>query len=264
MSDGTIVEIPYNTSHDSGYEEKSAPETPQKRSSHPSLQVTPVISKTTDACTIREKVDKSSLRSYPDTPYPRSNTDLRKLSELTPDHQPSRSSPPTYRTFRKSRSALKPDPTKPSPQLSLTFDESTSAFSKCQSSHSDDSFCDCNFCIQNSTTVEESSDCSSSSCRYPVQNLLSVFRSESAPQDTDTSTNTSVVSFNYQDDILASSPMGHNGDDSCLSEVTSLLLQSTKTPKEMGFKRDDLSDSLAVLGTNSHTKIVDQNGFIDD
>jgi len=209
-------------------------------------------------------------------------------------------------------------------QILNVTDETTEAPRK--SSSSSDSYCDCNFCLQNGTAQETCADPiarframqdeqstahedsfvqlvplqepSSSSwictTQEPEQynstvqrgtedtrynnNPLTRFReAHDSTLNSDDSNASSLLSFNYQDDIVASSPchdVPNNDDvtnystddvtsahDSTAAMLGSLLLLPAATPQEMGRPDSRLTDSMLVLGSNSHvSRLSDSEG----
>ena len=166
------------------------------------------------------------------------------------------------------------------------------------SGSSDGSYCDCNFCLQNGCvdippqqpalpdplqrfrdmqevpassfqdmTDEQTEQQTDRLSRVEEESCSSqVTRFRDIHQETwlnsDDSIASSMMSFNCQDDIIASSPLSHdvtneeetearNHDDTA-QMLGSLMLLPTETPNSLGRPVQGLTDSLMVVGSNSH------------
>ena len=175
-----------------------------------------------------------------------------------------------------------------------------------------DSYCDCNFCVQNHLnetnsephhqndiqaddhyahinetqssipeysemqTLSEDSNDSCSLHRSAVissfltKNNLNItdFRENKTFSEADDSSCSRDISFNTQDDIVTSSPY-----HSPAVNVSSYLPFPTDTPIPLGnlSTNEDLSDSMIVMGSNSHTnnniteisQVLEENSFLN-
>ena len=167
------------------------------------------------------------------------------------------------------------------------------------SGSSDGSYCDCNFCLQNGCVevpppqpalpdplqrFRDMQEVATSSCQdmtdeqseRQTDKLSRVEEEESCSSqvtrfrdnhqetwlNSDDSIASSMMSFNCQDDIIASSPLSHdvtndegteerNHDDTA-QMLGSLMLLPTETPHPLGRPVQGLTDSLMVVGSNSH------------
>ncbi|KAL5266213.1 hypothetical protein ACHWQZ_G003581 [Mnemiopsis leidyi] len=166
------------------------------------------------------------------------------------------------------------------------------------SGSSDGSYCDCNFCLQNGCVdvppqqpalpdplqrFRDIQEVPTSSCqdmtdeqterqttrlsRVEEESYSSqVSRFRDTHQETwlnsDDSVASSMMSFNCQDDIIASSPLSYDvtkeGDevathhDDTAQMLGSLMLLPAETPRTLGRPVQGLTDSLMVVGSNSH------------
>lgn len=137
---------------------------------------------------------------------------------------------------------------------------------------SDGSYCDCNFCLQNGRreTVDpiarfrrESERREPPDAEIALEGSWStqVTRFRDTWPTSDDSMGSSMSSFTCQDDIVASSPLARDvtrsGDDTARHEDTALMLGSlmllpAETPCMLGHPAEGITDSLVVVGSNSH------------
>ena len=181
-----------------------------------------------------------------------------------------------------------------------------------RNSSSEGSYCDCHFCIQQNNSIiatdpigrfrlqtgHEAPQLQNPNYRLdeprvdpdymldedtPVSTQVTRFRDTHNTLNSDDSSNSSsMLSFNYQDDIIASSPVFSRDvnnssrdvinssrdvmtpSNASLLDVGSLFLLPSETPQELGRSDHELTDSMVVLGSNSHVRRLSDSDSDDE